>query len=141
MSWLGNIKYKCLRGSFSINNCNKYQRSAFPNSFGTRRDKTRLEVNSRIGGTGTKLLHYGSVARENPGNIWEINNTFTKKIPQVLPAPLALALPGPLPLRAHPRQSSPMPWAQLNQVLCRFIKNFFHPQLSKSIYFFISDYD
>ena len=30
-----------------------------------RRDKTRLEGNSRIGWTGTRLLLYGPVAREN----------------------------------------------------------------------------
>ena len=32
----------------------------------------RLGGNSRIGGTGTRLLHYGPVARENPGKIREI---------------------------------------------------------------------
>ena len=41
----------------------------------TRRDKTRLEGNSPIGGTGTRLLHYGPVARENPGKSREINGT------------------------------------------------------------------
>ena len=31
-------------------------------------NETRLEGNSRIGGTGTRLLLYGPVAWENPGN-------------------------------------------------------------------------
>ena len=35
----------------------------------------RLEGYSRIGGTSKRLLHYGPVARENPGKIWEINGT------------------------------------------------------------------
>ena len=40
-----------------------------------RRDKTRLEGNSRIGGTGSRLLHNGPVARENLGKNREINGT------------------------------------------------------------------
>ena len=47
------------------------QRSAFPSSFKTGRDKTRLEGNSRIGGTGTRLLLYGPVPPENLDNIFQ----------------------------------------------------------------------
>ena len=36
-----------------------------------RRDKTRLEATSQIGGTGTRLLFSGPFAQENPGKIWE----------------------------------------------------------------------
>ena len=42
-------------------------RSAFPSSFEIRRDKTRLEVTSRIAETVTRLLMSGLVTRENPG--------------------------------------------------------------------------
>ena len=48
-------------------------KSAFPSSFYTRRDKTRLDLISRIGGTGTRLLFSGLVPRENTGKIQEIN--------------------------------------------------------------------
>ena len=37
--------------------------------------ETRLEANARIGGTGTRLLLYGPIARENQGKIGEINGT------------------------------------------------------------------
>ena len=40
-----------------------------------RQDKTRLEITSQIGGTGTRLLFTGPVAWENPRKIWEINGT------------------------------------------------------------------
>ena len=40
-----------------------------------RQDKTRLEGNYQIGGTGTRLFLYSSVALENLGKIWEINGT------------------------------------------------------------------
>ena len=36
-----------------------------------RRDKTRLEATSRIGGNGTRLMFSGPVAQENPGKIPE----------------------------------------------------------------------
>ena len=36
-----------------------------------RRDKTRLEATSRIGGTGTRLMFSGPVAQENPVKIPE----------------------------------------------------------------------
>ena len=35
-------------------------------------NEMRLEANSPIGGTGTRLLLYGPIAQENPGKIWEI---------------------------------------------------------------------
>ena len=40
-------------------------------AFFWRRDKTRLEATSRIGGTGTRLMFSGPVAQENPGKIPE----------------------------------------------------------------------
>ena len=41
----------------------------------TRRDETRLELISRIGGIRTRLMFSGLVTRENLGKIWEINGT------------------------------------------------------------------
>ena len=38
-------------------------------------NETRLDLISRIGGTGTRLLFPGLVTWENLGKIWEINGT------------------------------------------------------------------
>ena len=39
-----------------------------------RRDKTRQDIISQIGGTRTRPLFFGSVAPENLGKIWEKKN-------------------------------------------------------------------
>ena len=46
-------------------------RGLISQAFFSRRDKMRLEVTSRIGGTGTRLLFSGPIARENLGKIWD----------------------------------------------------------------------
>ena len=48
----------------------------FPSSFEMKRDKTRLEVTSRIAKTVTRLLMSGLVAREKSGKI--LNNQWYK---------------------------------------------------------------
>ena len=63
----GSFKQTCLCGSSDGNALDRGLRSRAR----FERDETRLELISRIGGTGTRLIFSGLVTRENSGKIRE----------------------------------------------------------------------